>query len=84
MNSSIKYYHRTPTYDELIQEASIHPTDIINSPNGIATQLRHTPNLTRFDDGHFLGVNVLNSNAMKQTVQQRAVQKTMQPVARYI
>ena len=50
MNNSIKDYHRKPTYDELIQEAIIHPTDIIKYPNRIATQLRNTPQLTRFDD----------------------------------
>ena len=84
MNNSIKDYHRKPTYDELIQEAIIHPTDIIKYPNRIATQLRNSPQLTRFDDEAFLDVNVLNSNAMKQNLQQTALQKATQPVARNI
>ena len=84
MNNSIKDYHRKPTYDELIQEAIIHPTDIIKYPNRIATQLRNTPQLTRFDDEIFLDTNILNSNAMKQNLQQTALQKATQPVARYI
>ena len=84
MNNSIKDYHRKPTYDELIQEAIIHPTDIIKYPNRIATQLRNSPMLTRFDDEAFLDVNVLNSNAMKQNLQQTALQKATQPVARNI
>ena len=46
----MKDYHRKPTYDELIQEAIIHPTDTIKYPNRIATQLRIMPQLTRFDD----------------------------------
>ena len=50
MNNSVKCYHRKPTYDELIQEAVIHPTETIKYPHIIATQLRTTPQLTRFDD----------------------------------
>ena len=84
MNSSIKDYHRQPTYDELIQEAIMHPTDTIKYPNRIATQLRNTQQSTRFDDEDFLDVNISNSNAMKQTIQQTAVNKAMQPVACYI
>ena len=59
MNNPIKDYHRTPTYDELIQEASIHPTDTIKYPNIIATHLRNAPELTRFDDQICLDVNTL-------------------------
>ena len=84
MNNSLKDYHRKPTYDELIQEAIIHPTDMIKYPNRIATQLRNTPQLTRFDDENFLDTAILNSNAMKQNMQQTALQKATQPVARYI
>ena len=43
MNNSIKEQQRKPTYDELIHEASIHPTDKIKYPKRIATQLRTTP-----------------------------------------
>ena len=68
----------------MIQEAIIHPTETIKYPHRIATQSRNTPQLTRFDDEIFLDVNILNSNAMKQTIQQTAVQRAMQPVARYI
>ena len=84
MNNSIKDYHKRPTYDELIQEAIIHPTDIIKYPNRIATQLRNTPQLSRFDDENFLDTNIFNSNAMKQNMQQTALQKATQPVSRYI
>ena len=63
-------------------EAIIHPAETINYPNRIATQLRHTPQLTRFDDENFLDVNILHSNAMKQHMQQTAVQRAMQRVAR--
>ena len=84
MNNSIKDYHRKPTYDELIQEAIIHPTETIKYPNRIATQLINTPQLTRFDDEDFLDINILNFNTMKQNIQQTAVQRAMQPVARQI
>ncbi len=81
MSFSVKGYHRKPTYDELIQEAVIHPTETIKYPNRIATQLRNTPQLTRFDDESFLDMNTINSNAMKQTMQQTAVQRAMKPAA---
>jgi predicted phage tail protein len=84
MNNSIKNYHRKPTYEELFQEAIINPTEMIKYPNRIATQLRNTPQLTRFDDENFLDVNILNSNAMKQNIQQTAVQKALQPISRQI
>ena len=84
MNSSIKDYHRQPTYDELIQEAIIHPTDTIKYPNRIATQLGNTQQSTRFDDENVLDVNTLNSHAMKQTIQHTTVKQAMQPEACYI
>ena len=84
MNNSIKDYHRKPTYDELIQEAIIHPTDTIKYPNRIATQLRNSPQLTRFDDENFLDINILNSNAMKQNLQQTAFRRATQPLPRDI
>jgi hypothetical protein len=84
MNISLKDYHRKPTYDELIQEAVIHPTETIKYPNRIATQLRNTPQLTRFDDESFLDMNTINSNAAKQNIQQTAYQRAIQPIARPI
>jgi hypothetical protein len=82
MSISIKDYHRKPTYDELIQEAVIHPTETIKYPNRIATQLRTTPQLTRFDDESFLDMNTINSNAAKQNIQQTAYQKAINPMTR--
>jgi hypothetical protein len=82
MSISIKDYHRKPTSDELIQEAVIHPTETIKYPNRIATQLRNTPQLTRFDDESFLDMNTINSNASKQNIQQTAYQKAINPMNR--
>ena len=82
MNNSVNGYHRKPTYDDLTQEAVIHPTATINYPSRIATQLRTTPQLTRFDDESFLDMSTINSNATKQYIQQTAVQRALQPVAR--
>ena len=84
MSFSVKGYHRKPTYDELIQEAVMNPTETIRYPNRIATPLRHTPQLTRFYDESFLDMSTINSNAMKQTIQQTAVQRALQPAARPI
>ena len=84
MNISLKDYHRIPTYTDLIQEAVIHPTETIKYPNIIATQLRNTPQLTRFDDEIVLDISNINSSDMTQTIQQTAVQRALQPVARSI
>ena len=54
MNSSIRGYHRKPTYAELLQEAVINPTETIKYPTMITTQLINTPHLTRFDDEDLL------------------------------
>ena len=61
MNIALKDYHRIPTSAELIQEAFIHPTETIKYPNRIATQVRNTPQLTRFDDESFLDMSTINS-----------------------
>ena len=57
MHNSIKDLDRKPTYDNLIQEAIIHPNETIKYPHRIAKQLINTPQLTRFDDEDFLDVN---------------------------
>ena len=54
MNSSIRGYHRKPTYAELLQEAVINPTETIKYPTMITTQLINTPHLTRFHDEDLL------------------------------
>jgi N-acetyl-beta-hexosaminidase len=84
MNISNQDYHIKPTYEELSQEAGINPTDKIKYPNVIATQLINTPQLTIFDDEDLLDISALNSNAKKQTIQQTAFQRALQPVARTI
>jgi hypothetical protein len=57
---------------------------MIKYPNRTATQLRNTPQLARFDDENFLDVNIINSNAMEQNIQQTVVQQVLQPIARQI
>ena len=42
--------HRMPTYDEVIYDAVLHPTDKIRLPDRMATQLRNTHQLTRSDE----------------------------------
>ena len=42
--------HRRPTYDEVIYDAILNPTDKIKLPDRMATQLRNTHQLTRFDE----------------------------------
>ena len=66
MHNSIQDYHITPTYAELIQEAVIHPTATIKYPNIIATPLRNTPQLTRFNDESCLDMSTVSSNAVSK------------------
>ena len=42
--------HRMPTYDEVIYDTVIKPTDRIDLPDRTATRLRNTHQLTRFDE----------------------------------
>ena len=42
--------HRMPTYDEIIYDTVINPTYRISLPDRMATQLRTTHQLTRFDE----------------------------------
>ena len=46
--------NKQPTCDELVYETITHPTDKIGLPDRMATILRNTPQLTRFDDDSFL------------------------------
>ena len=66
MKISLKDYHRIPTYAELIQEAVIHPTETIKYPHRIATQLRTTLQLTRFDNESCCSdMSTINSNGLR-------------------
>jgi hypothetical protein len=42
--------HRVPTYEEIVYEAIIHPTDKIALPDRQATFIRNLPQMTRFDE----------------------------------
>jgi hypothetical protein len=50
MNFNKAAMHRVPTYDEIIKDTIIAPKDKIELPDRMATQLRNSPQLTRFDD----------------------------------
>jgi hypothetical protein len=50
VNSYVSNMHRVPTYEELVYEAIIHPTDKIKLPDRQATFIRNLPQMTRFDD----------------------------------
>ena len=47
---STKDMHRVRTYDEIIHDDVLFPTDKINLPDRMATRLRNLPQLTRFDE----------------------------------
>ena len=55
-------YHKKPTYDEMVIESITHPTNKIALPDRQATQLRNTPQLTRYDDESLLDLNSDNQH----------------------
>jgi hypothetical protein len=49
--------HKAPTYDELIRDTITDPKDRIALPDRMATQLRNTPQLTKYDDDTYLNLS---------------------------
>ena len=47
---SMKDMHRVRTYDEIMHDDVLFPTDKINLPDRMATRLRNLPQLTRLDE----------------------------------
>jgi hypothetical protein len=50
LNAYMSNMHRVPTYDEIVDEATIHPIDKIKLPDRQATFIRNLPQMTRFDE----------------------------------
>ena len=57
MNFNKAVMHKVPTYDDFVRDTILDPKDKIALPNRMATQLRNTPQLTRFDDDSALNLN---------------------------
>jgi hypothetical protein len=68
-------YHRKPTYAEIVKEAITNPTDKIALPDRQATQLRNTPQLTRYDDESMLDLNSDNKHIMMEQMKQIALRQ---------
>ncbi len=63
-------YHKKPTYDEMVKESITNPTDKIGLPDRMATQLRNTPQLTRYDDESLLDLNSDNQHLIMEQLKQ--------------
>ncbi len=63
-------YHKRPTYEEIVKETITNPTDKIALPDRQATQLRNTPQLTRYDDESLLDLNSDNQHIMMEQLKQ--------------
>ena len=63
-------YHKKPTYDEMVKESITNPTDKIGLPDRQATQLRATPQLTRYDDESLLDLNSDNQQIIMEQLKQ--------------
>jgi hypothetical protein len=70
MNMQKSAYHKKPTYDEMVIESITNPTDKIALPDRQATQLRNTPQLTRYDDESFTDLNKDNQTQILEQLKQ--------------
>ena len=70
-------YHRRPTYAEMVKESITNPTDKIALPDREATQLRNTPQLTRYDDESLLDLNSDNQHLIMEQLKQITLRQTV-------
>ncbi len=63
-------YHKKPTYAEIVKQTITNPTDKIALPDRQATQLRNTPQLTRYDDESFTDLNADNQSIILEQLKQ--------------
>jgi hypothetical protein len=57
--------HKHPTYEDMVQDTSSHPTDSFVLPDIMATQIRSTHQVSRFDNDTYLGLNTKQYNIRK-------------------
>ena len=57
MNFNKAVMHNVPTYDELVRDTITDPKGRMALPNRMATQLRNTPQLSKFDDDTYLNLS---------------------------
>ena len=75
MNIDKLEYHKRPTYAELIRDTITNPKDKIALPDRYATQLRNTPQMTRYDDESFLDLTQDNKTIMVEQMKQTTVRQ---------
>ena len=62
--------HKRPTYETLVKDTILEPKDKIALPDRMATILRKTQQLTRYDDAEFLDLEKDNEQIAKERAQQ--------------
>ncbi len=75
MNINKLEYHKRPTYAELVRDTITNPKDKIVLPDRYATQLRNTPQLTRYDDETFLDLTQDNKTIMVEQMKQTTMRQ---------
>jgi hypothetical protein len=75
MNINKLEYHKRPTYAELVRDTITNPKDKIALPDRYATQLRNTPQMTRYDDESFLDLTQDNKTIMVEQMKQTTVRQ---------
>ena len=75
MNLNKLEYHKRPTYAELVRDTITNPKDKIALPDRYATQLRNTPQMTRYDDESFLDLTQDNKTIMVERMKQTTMRQ---------
>ena len=70
-------YHKKPTYAEIVKQTITNATDKIALPDREATQLRNTPQLTRYDDESFTDLNNDNQHIILEQLKQTNLRQTV-------
>ena len=66
--------HKRPTYETLVKDTILEPKDKIALPDRMATILRKTQQLTRYDDAEFLDLEKDNEQIAKERAQQANIE----------
>jgi hypothetical protein len=62
--------HKVPAHDELIRDTITAPKDRIPLPDRMATQLRNTPQLTKYDDDAYLNLSDEQNKITKERIKE--------------
>ncbi len=75
MNINKLEYHKRPTYADMVRGTITNPTDKIALPDRMATQIRNTPQMTRYDDESFIDLARENNNIIIEQMRHTTIRQ---------